>query len=70
MFANFPGIPATALAALTGFDLPPRTFPEQTVPAIVTELLWDTRHLMSDQAWHVADVARAMLKEELHRTGL
>lgn len=62
--ANIIGIPAADLAALTGFDLPPRTLPEQTAPAIVAELLWDVRRLTSDQARHVAKVARAMLEEE------
>jgi hypothetical protein len=60
-FANVLGIPAADLAALTGFDLPPRVFPEQT--AIVAELLWDVRRLTSEQARHVATVARAMLEE-------
>lgn len=62
--ANVVGIPAADLAALTGFDLPPRSLPEQTAPAIVAELLWDVRRLTSDQARHVAKVARSMLQEE------
>jgi hypothetical protein len=61
--ANVLGIPVAGLADLTGFDLPPRTFPEQTALAIVAELLWDVRRLTSAQAWHVAKVVRSMLQE-------
>lgn len=62
--ANILGVPVEGLADLTGFDLPPRIFAEPTPPAIVAELLWDVRRLASDQARHVAKVARSMLEEE------
>ncbi|HZP53149.1 hypothetical protein [Actinocrinis sp.] len=53
------GIAAADLAALTGFDLPADASQAPPSP-VLAELIWRLRRLSSNQAQHVAGVARAM----------